>query len=87
VENGKLSRLHGKKMLKEMISDPSKSASEIARSLGLLQINDQSLTELFCSQVLEENTTIVCSLVSNNRLRISNVQKQNSKKKSALKLS
>lgn len=87
VENGKLSRLNGKRMLKEMIADPSKSASVIAGALGLIQINDQELTELLCSQVLEENATIVCSLVSNYRLRILNVQKLNLKKKNALKLS
>jgi aspartyl-tRNA(Asn)/glutamyl-tRNA(Gln) amidotransferase subunit B len=61
VENGKLSRLHGKNIIKGMISDPTKSASEMADALGLLQINDDALTVSFCNQVLEENAKIVCS--------------------------
>lgn len=59
VENGKLSRLRGKNILAEMISCSTKSPLEIANEFGWLQINDHTLTETFCKQVLEENTQIV----------------------------
>lgn len=59
VENGKLSRLRGKNILAEMISDSNKSPLAIATDYGWLQINDHALTETFCKQVLEENPQIV----------------------------
>ena len=60
VQKGSLSRLRGKNILAKFMSGSKQSPLEIARECGWLQINDDSITEMFCRKALQENIQIVC---------------------------
>ena len=70
VERGGVSKLYGKKLLLKLMSGSQNPPLEIARNLGWLQINDDSVVLEFCKSALKENQAIVYYSILKSRLKI-----------------